>query len=137
MQKNCLIFYIILSIQEVQTSNFKFSLYKSKTANNLNNLVTRISKPLYIHIILQCSTTSNIFYLKSLLNDDDARTITYKNPRNGQFSKSFRFKPSYVFIREMNLPFCITKFFTLSTSQFPVNTNICLFFPNILSLHCR
>ena len=104
MQKNCLIFYIILSIQEVQTSNFKFSLYKSKTANNLNNLVTRISKPLYIHIILQCSTTSNIFYLKSLLNDDDARTITYKNPRNGQFSKSFRFKPSYVFIREMNLP---------------------------------
>ena len=97
MQKNCLIFYIILSIQEVQTSNFKFSLYKSKTANNLNNLVTRISKPLYIHIILQCSTTSNIFYLKSLLNDDDARTITYKNPRNGQFSKSFRFKPSYVF----------------------------------------
>ena len=104
MQKNCLIFYIILSIQEVQTSNFKFNLYKSKTANNLNNLVTRISKPLYIHIILQCSTTSNIFYLKSLLNDDDARTITYKNPRNGQFSKSFRFKPSYVFIREMNLP---------------------------------
>ena len=104
MQKNCLIFYIILSIQEVQTSNFKFSLYKSKTANNLNNLVTRISKPLYIHIISQCSTTSNIFYLKSLLNDDDARTITYKNPRNGQFSKSFRFKPSYVFIREMNLP---------------------------------
>ena len=104
MQKNCLIFYIILSIQEAQTRNFKFSLYKSKTANNLNNLVTRISKPLYIHIILQCSTTSNIFYLKSLLNDDDARTITYKNPRNGQFSKSFRFKPSYVFIREMNLP---------------------------------
>ena len=108
MQKNCLIFYIILSIQEVQTSNFKFSLYKSKTANNLNNLVTRISKPLYIHIILQCSTTSNIFYLKSLLNDDDARTITYKNPRNGQFSKSFRFKPSYVFIREMNLPHSVS-----------------------------
>ena len=108
MQKNCLIFYIILSIQEVQTSNFKFNLYKSKTANNLNNLVTRISKPLYIHIILQCSTTSNIFYLKSLLNDDDARTITYKNPRNGQFSKSFRFKPSYVFIREMNLPHSVS-----------------------------